>query len=160
MATDWQMIRETLNATVDACEKLEALEVSDMEKGDHRARMGDYDDGVAVGDFYTRFWKYPEGAQRDIMRICSQLGIGDLKYTSELGRALVNTAKACAEAIGISGEDLSREAEGFAPHCPTAGSSVKSQLAGIGGIYRNWMVPGIAKAVAEYRKVSGDMGGG
>ena len=152
MATDWEMIRETINATVDACEKLEALGVSDVEMGDHRARAGDYEDGVAVGDFFTRFWKYPEGSQRDIVRIRSQRGMGDLKYNTELGRALINTATACAEAIGISGEDLSREAEGFTPHCPSAGPSVKGQLADIGKIYRDWMVPSLTKAVTEYRK--------
>lgn len=152
MATDWQMIRETLNATVDACEKLEALDVTATEKGDHRARAGDYEDGVAVGDFFTRFWQYPEGAQRDIVRIRSQLGVGDLKHTTELGRAIIHTAMACAEAIGLSEDDLTREVAGFTPHCPSAGPSVKSQLADIGKIYRNWMVPSVTKAVTEYRQ--------
>ena len=152
MATNWQMIRDTLNATVDACEKLEALSVTDMEKGDPRARVGDYEDGVAVGDFFSRFWQYPEGAQRDIVRIRSQLGAGDLKHNTEFGRALINTATACAEAVGLSETDLSREVADFTPHCPSAGPSVRSQLDGIGKIYRNWMVPSVTKAVTEHRQ--------
>lgn len=152
MATNWQMIRDTLNATVDACEKLETLSVTEIEKGDHRARSGNYEDGVAVGDFFTRFWQYPEGAQRDIVRIRSQLSAGDLKHNTEFGRALVYTAMACAEAIGLSDDDLSREIADFAPHCPSAGASVKRQLADIGKIYRNWIVTSVGKAVAEYRE--------
>lgn len=152
MATEWQLIREVLNATIDACEKLEPLAVTDAEKGDHRARAGDYEDGVAVGDFFSRLWNYPGGSQRDIIRLRSRLGVGDQKHYSEFARALVNTARACAEVIGVSADDLEREADGFESHCSSAGNSMKSQLTNIGAIYRNWMVPEITSAVAEYRE--------
>ena len=151
-ATDWQLIREVLNATIDACEELETLDLSAAEKGDHRAGLGDYEDGVAVGDFLTRFWQYPEGVQRDIVRIRARLDDNDQKHYSEYARALINTAMACAEAIGLSRDELRREIAGFDPHCPSAGTSVASQLTGIGDIYRKWMVPGITKAVIEYRE--------
>jgi len=152
MATDWQLIRNTLSATVDACEKLESLAVTDAEKGDHRARVGDYADGVAVGDFFNRFCRYPEGSQRDIIRLRSRLNCGDQKYPTEFAHALVNTARACAEIIGVPPGDLSREVADFAPHCDSAGRSMESQLAGIGSIYTRWMVPSITKAVTEYRR--------
>jgi len=29
---------------------------------------------------------------------------------------------------------------------------MRSQLAGIGSIYHNWMVPGITKSITEYRE--------
>ena len=151
-ATDWRLIRDVLNSTIDACERLEALAVTAAEKGDPRARLGDYEDGVAVGDFFTRFWQYPEGAQRDILRIRSRLHTGDQKHYSEYARALINTAMACAEAIGLSREELRREIAGFDAHCPSAGTSVVSQLTGIGDIYRKWMVPGITKAITEHRE--------
>lgn len=151
MATDWQLVREVINATIDACEKLEPLGVTDQEQGDHRARWGNYEDGVSVGDFFGRFWAYPGGAQRDILGLRYKLGIEDRGHP-EFGRALVNTARACAEIIGVAPVDLDRKAEGFEPHCGSAGNSMRSQLTGIGKIYRNWMVPEITKAVEKYRK--------
>ncbi|MAE60259.1 MAG: hypothetical protein CMJ49_02765 [Planctomycetaceae bacterium] len=152
MGTDWQLIRDTLSATIDACEKLELLAVTDAEKGDPRARVGDNEEGVAVGDFFDRFWTYPEGVQRDIIRLRSKLGSGDQKHHTAFSRALVNTALACAEIIDVRSEELHREVEGFESHCGSAGRSMKSQLTGIGSIYASWMVPSITKAVTDYRE--------
>ena len=152
MGTDWQLVRDTIIATIDACEKLESLAVTDEEKGDPRARVGDYENGVAVGDFLTRFWNYPEGSQRDIVRLRAKLGAGDQKYCTEFSRALINTARACAEIVGVSAEDLDREVEGFEVHCGSAGKSMRSQLTGIGSIYGKWMVPSVTTAVTEYRE--------
>jgi hypothetical protein len=152
MKTDWQLIREVMNATIDACEKLEVLEVTPAEKGDPRARWGDYESGVSVGDFFDRFWRYPEGSQRDIIRLRSRLGIGDQTYYSDFARALINTAAACAEIIGVSQEDLDRRNDEFESHCGSAETSVRLQLERIGWIYRTWMVPEISKAIEAYRK--------
>jgi hypothetical protein len=152
MGTNWQLIRDTLNATIDACEKLEPLNVTDAEKGDPRARVGDYEQGVSIGDFFNRFWNYPEDAQRDILGVRYKLGTKDRKYHSEFARALINTARACAEIIGVSPEDLNREIEGFEPHCGDTGKSMRAQLTDIGKIYSGWMVPSITKAVTEYRE--------
>jgi hypothetical protein len=146
------LIREVINATIDACEELEALAVTAQEKGDPRARWGDYQTGVSVGDFFDRFWRYPEGSQRDIIRLRSRLGIGDQKYYSEFARALINTAAACAEIIGVSDEDLDRQDEAFESHCGSAETSIRYQLERIGWIYENWMVPEITKAIEAYRE--------
>ena len=152
MGTDWQLIRDTLNATIDACEKLEPLAVSIEEKNDPRARVGDYEEGVAVGDFFSRFWVYPEDAQRDILGLRYMLKPEDSKYHSELARALINTARACAEIIGVSSEDLDCEVKKYEPTCPSTGKSIRGHLAGISSIYANWMVPSITRAVTEYRE--------
>ncbi|MGC9346516.1 MAG: hypothetical protein ACP5JG_00130 [Anaerolineae bacterium] len=152
MKTDWQLIRDVMNATIDACEELEALEVTAQEKGDPQARWGDYETGVSVGDFFDRFWRYPEGSQRDIIRLRSRLGIGDQKYYSEFARALINTAAACAEIIGVSQEDLDRQDEGFESHCGSAGTSIRYQLERIGWIYENWMIPEVTDAIKRYRE--------
>lgn len=152
MTTNWQLIRDTLNATIDACEKLEPLGVTIEEKNDPRARVGDYEEGVAVGDFFNRFWNYPEDAQRDILGLRYILRPKDGNGCSELARALINTARACAEIIGVPSEDLDREVEEYEPTCPSTGKSIKGHLVGIGKIYADWMVPSITEAVAEYRE--------
>jgi hypothetical protein len=151
MTTDWQLIREAMNATIDACEALESLEVTAREKGDPEVRWGDYEVGVSVGDFFTRFWQYPEGSQRDIIRRRSKLDIGDQKHLSELARALIYTAAACAEVIGVSEESLDSEVEGFESHCGSAHTSIRSQIEAIGAIYRQWMIPEITHALKTYR---------
>lgn len=152
MSTDWNLIREAMNATIDACEKLEKLEVKDSEAGDHRARWGDYENGVAVGDFFNRFWNYPEDASRDIIALKTKLNIEDRNLRPEIPRALIGAARACAEIIGVSPEDLDKTAEDFKAHCGTAGNSIKGQIDGIGSIYQKWMIPEITRAINEYRK--------
>ena len=151
MTTDWDLIRDTLHATIDACEQLEALDVKDCESGDHRARSGDYETGVSVGDFFHRFYTYPEDAACEVLRLRGKLDVEDRATRREFGRALIAVARACAEIIGVSPEDLRREAEGFEPHCHSAGASIRSQLEGISRIYRDWMVPEITSAITAYR---------
>ena len=160
MKTDWELVREVLNATIDACEALEALDVKPSEKGDPAIRWGDFDTGVSVGDFFQRFWRYPEGAQRDIVRLRAHLDVEDQKYLSELGRALINTAAACAEIIGVPPDDLDRPVDGFVPHCGSGANTMRGQLEGIGSIYRRWMVPEIKAAIQTYRQAKSAMEGG
>ena len=149
MATNWDMIREAMNGTIDACEAVEKLN-PDLFKGEYEARSN-FQEDVCVGDFLNRFWHYPEGAQRDIIRIRSHLG-SDQKHLSEIARALVNTAKACAEAVGVDGSAFPKEMSELEPHCGSAGKSIKSQLKGIPKIQNGWMLVGITKALDEYRK--------
>ena len=68
MPTDWALVREVMNGTIDACEAIETLE-PDLFAGEYEARSG-FQDDVCVGDFLNRFWQYPEGAARDIVRQC------------------------------------------------------------------------------------------
>ena len=149
MATDWQLIRDVLNGTIDACQALEEL-APDLEAGEYEARS-DYQDDVCVGDFLTRFWQYPEGAARDVIRLRSRLA-SDQKHPSEIARALVNAALACAEAIGLSDEELARELPEFEAHCGSGGQSVKSLLEGIPAIQNGWMLTGIRGALDEFRR--------
>ena len=148
MATNWQLIREVLNDTIDACEVLEKLN-PDLWKGEYEARS-EYQEDVCVGDLLNRFWQYPEGSARDIIRIRSRLE-SDQKHPTEIARALINTATACAEAIGVDGQAVSKDVMDFVPHCGSAGKSIHSQLRGIPKIQNGWMVTGITKALEKFR---------
>jgi hypothetical protein len=149
MDTDWQLIRSVMNGVLDACERMEALQ-PDLYAGEYEVRS-DYQEDVCVGDFLTRFWQYPEGAQRDIIRLRTALGC-DQKHPAEVSRALVAAAMACAEAIGVPEEALGSEVEGFEPHCGSGGRSIRSQLEGIPAIQNGWMLTGVSRALAEFRK--------
>ena len=70
---------------------------------------------------------------------------------TEVGLALINTARACAEAIGLSDEHLKKEMPDLEPHCGTGGKSVESQLRMIPEIQNGWMRTGIPKALEEFR---------
>ena len=110
------------------------------------------DTGVSVGDFFARFWRYPEGAQRDIIRLRARLDVDDQTYLSELARALIHTAAACAEIIGVSAEGLDLQDDDFVSHCGSAENSIRSQIEAIGRIYSTWMVPEITGAIEAYRR--------
>lgn len=148
MSTDWELLRRVMNGVLDACEAMEALQ-PDLYAGEYEARS-DYQEDVCVGDFLNRFWNYPEGAQRDIIRLRSLLGC-DQKQPQEIARALVAAAMACAEAIGVSRETLDREVADFEPHCGSGGKSIRSQLEAIPWIQNGWMQTGVRKALEKYR---------
>ena len=149
MATDWQLIRSVMNRVLDACEAMDAL-APDLFADEYEARS-DCQAEVAVGDFLNRFWQYPEGSQRDIIRIRAALG-RDQKHPSEIARALVAAATACAEAIGVAAEDLDCEIESLEPHCGSAGRSIRSQLEAIPGIQNGWILTGVTRALEEWRR--------
>ncbi len=149
MATNWQLIREVMNGVIDACEAVEELN-PDLFAGEYEARS-DYQNDVCVGDFLNRFWQYPEGAARDIVRVRSHLG-ADQKHPSEVARALVQAAIACAETVGLSDAALATEQPDFAAHCGSGGNSVQSLLSGIPKIQNGWMLTGITRALGEFRK--------
>jgi len=149
MKTNWNLIREVMNGTIDACEAVEKLE-PDLFKGEYEARS-DYQSDVNVGDFLNRFHDYPHGSQRDIIRIRSHLGC-DQKHLGVFARALINTAKACAEAIGLDGDALSQEFPDLEPHCGSAGRTIEQQLKSIPQIQNDWMLTGITKALEQSRR--------
>lgn len=146
MATNWQLIRDTLNGMIDACEALEQLPIDDTE---YWGATSNFQPDVNVSDFLGRFWHYPEGCARDIIRIRAHFGC-DAKHPNPLARALVNTAMACAEAIGVPEEVMAREMPGLTPHCGSAGTSIASQVKASVGIAKGWMIPGITQAIAAH----------
>jgi len=143
MATNWNLIRETLSGMIDACETLENLPID--HPGYWDARSPSQPD-VGVLDFLTRFWQYPEGCARDMVRIRSHLGC-DAKHPNPLARAWVHTAMACSEAIGAPEGRMSEEAPTLQPHCGSAGKSMESQLKASARIAKGWMIPNITEAI-------------
>ncbi len=150
--TDWTLIRKVMNETIDACEAMDVLEITEAEKNNPEIRWGDFDTGVAVGDFLNRFQEYPEGSRLDIINLCLKLKIEKQKYNEELAKALVNTAKTCAEIIGVPKEELDKESTDLKPHCGSAGKSMRSQLEEIPKIQNNWMVREVAIAIKKHRE--------
>jgi hypothetical protein len=148
--TDWTLIREVIDGTIDACEKLEKL-MLDSGKGEYDTRPDRYPEET-VGGFLGWFVMYPERTQREILRLRTRLN-DDQPILSQLGRSLIYTAMACAEVIGLKDEKLRQEFRDLVPHCPSAGYSVESHLRAIPEIKNTWIVPCIEEALNKVRNV-------
>lgn len=136
-----------MNQTIDACEAVEKL-APELYAREYQARS-DYQEDVCVGDFLNKFWHYPEGAARDIVKFRTHLG-EDIKYLSEVARALMNTAIACAEVICLSDEALRWELPDFQAHCGYGGYSVHNLLSGDPAIQNGWMLTASTKVSKNF----------
>lgn len=94
MKTDWQLVRELMNSVIDACEAVENLDMTEDERNTLLAEIP-----ANISDAIQSSWIYPENVQYEVIRIRHELG-NDKHYTAESARALVNTAKVCAELVG------------------------------------------------------------
>ena len=98
MNTDWKLIKNLLNTTIDALESAESC-------GDLREKSPELINvngtQVSVFDFLQSAWTYPENLKYEIIRDRHDLN-DDKAYTPELARALVEAAKLASELIGAS----------------------------------------------------------
>ena len=96
MTTDWKLIRETMNAAIDSCERLERAGYAERHrdlKVDVRGRP------VSIYEFMVSAWTMPENARYEIVRQRHEKGI-DVPYIPESARILTAVAAACAELVG------------------------------------------------------------
>lgn len=104
MTTDWNLIRDVLNAAIDSCE---ALELSGYTE-EHRGQAVDVNgQQVSVQDFLVSAWTLPENVRYAVIRRRHDDGI-DSPYVPEAGRILVAVAAACTEIIGAGKEPPGR----------------------------------------------------
>ncbi|BCM91578.1 hypothetical protein IAD21_03453 [Abditibacteriota bacterium] len=129
MRTDWQLIRELMNAVIDACETVENLDLTDEERNTPLITSP-----ANVCDAIQSSWIYPENVRYEIIRVRHELG-NDKHYTPESARALVNAADICAEMIGAG------EAQ-----------PIKDSITKLAQWYPTYMVPQIANAIETKRK--------
>jgi hypothetical protein len=93
MATDWELIRELMAATIDACEATERLGVRET---DRPLLTGT---GANVFDVMTSAWTYPENVRYAVVRARHELS-DDAPYRPELARVLTEVGAVCAELVG------------------------------------------------------------
>ena len=120
MKTDWPLIREMMNAAIDACERIEA---TGFEPTDRDATTTVNGQAVSVSDFLTSGWSLPETVRYSIIRARHDAG-NDLPYVPETARILTAMAAASAELIGALGQnpasgDVRRMIEWFKLHAAT-----------------------------------------
>ncbi|UXT39775.1 hypothetical protein FY137_00655 [Agrobacterium tumefaciens] len=95
MKTDWNSIRDMLNAAVDACERIETLRYGET---DREATTDIGGQKVSVHDFLVSAWIYPEKLRYQIIRERHDTGV-DLPYVPETSRILLAMSQAAIELV-------------------------------------------------------------
>lgn len=95
MRTDWNSIRGMLNAAIDACERIEALQYAEA---DREATTDIGGQKVSVHDFLVSAWAYPEKLRYLIIRERHDTGV-DLPYVPETSRILLAMSQAAIELV-------------------------------------------------------------
>jgi hypothetical protein len=142
MASDWALIRKVMAAAIDACEAVERMNVTELDR-DRQTDVGST--SVSVHDCLQSAWTYPENLRVALVRARHQLG-QDKPYTDELARALVNVAQVCAELIGTV--DSKTPVAGVNPHAGGRQQSIEDMVNGLCGWYGGHLVPTLSAAMS------------
>lgn len=143
MKSDWTLIRETMNAAIDACERIEALNLSENEL----AASGV--DQASVWEFLQSAWIYPENASYVVIRARHQLG-EDKPFTPELARVLLGVARFCSELIGA--EKLDATVSKTNPHASNSEESIRELAQQLQRWYKEYFVSGVTSALSSKSK--------
>lgn len=142
MKTDWDLIRKLMNSAIDACEKVEELELSK----DDNIIIEVQGQKVSIWDFLQSSWIYPENLTNDVVRARHQLNF-DEPYRSELARTLIKMAELCAETVNAKeAVDLELKQGGAIPD-----TSIRMILENLSSWYENHMIVSMEQA-AELKK--------
>ncbi|MND24323.1 hypothetical protein [Agrobacterium tumefaciens] len=95
MKTDWDVIRNMMNAALNACERIEA---SGYVETDRDATIDIGGQQVSVHDMLVSAWTYPESLRYQIIRERHEAG-ADLPYVPETARILLAMSQAAAELV-------------------------------------------------------------
>jgi hypothetical protein len=133
--TDWELVRDLMNATIDACEAVEALRLSEQD----RARSTG--DAVTVSDVMISAWTYPENLRYAVIRARHDLQ-DDARYFPELARVLVSSAALCGELVGATRLDA---------RTPTVMTrdGIRPAVRGMIDWYGSQMIPRLTHAAAS-----------
>ncbi|CAN7736007.1 hypothetical protein LJR029_004977 [Caballeronia sp. LjRoot29] len=128
METDWQLVREVLNAAIDSCERLELSGYVEERRGRSVAVNGQ---PVSVQEFLVSAWTLPENTRYAVIRQRHEKGL-DSPYVPESARIIMAVAAACAELVG-AGKN------------PPGGD----QMQAMADWYRNHFDPNVKRAIAS-----------
>lgn len=93
--TDWNMIKEMMNAAIDACEKIEK---TGYAAGDRDATINIGGQDVSVHDMLVSAWTYPENLRYQIIHERHYTD-ADLTYVPETARILLAMSQAASELV-------------------------------------------------------------
>jgi hypothetical protein len=136
--TDWNLIRDVMNAALDACEHAERLKLGASDR-DLRTRSAPV---VSVFDILTSAWTYPEKLGYEIIRARHALST-DVPYRLELARVVAGVGAACAELVGSDALDHPVDLG------DNAAQSLRSRTAAMATWYRHRFTQALTEAAAN-----------
>jgi hypothetical protein len=95
MRTNWNLVREMMNAGIDACERIEA---TGFDEFDRDATVNVNGQPVSVHDLLISAWTYPENIRYQVIRERHDQNV-NLDYVPETARILTALAQVGAELI-------------------------------------------------------------
>jgi len=138
--TDWNLLRGVMNGAIDACERIEKLDLPEGQLGNSTVVNNRT---VSVWDHLQSAWTWPENSSYMVVRGRHQLA-EDKAYTCELTRILLNAARFCSEYIGASSIDT--KIGNIDPHNPKQEQTLRELAVDLQDWYRNKLMLGIAAA--------------
>ena len=145
MKTDWNLIRELMNAAIDSCEQVENLDVSVSERAAFNVINNQR---VTVWEYLQSAWIYPENSSYFITRARHVLG-ENKPFTPELARTLQGAALFCSELIGATKLDI--PVRDVNPHS-SGEKSIRRLALDLVEWYKNDFVSGVQKAIEKLHK--------
>jgi hypothetical protein len=142
MKTDWNLIRDTFNAAIDALETVDRLAIDE----NHRHLPFEKDGEVVchIWDFLQSSWTYPENLSFDLVRARHDLN-ADHPYTNEKSRTLLKVAQLCAELVDT--KDVQSQISGSGEKQ----ASIEQMVKTLSDWYRNYMIPALEKTMKDSR---------
>ena len=145
--TDWKLIKNLVNATIDACEAAENLGIQGEDKSREIEVNGQQ---VTIWDFLQSYWTYPENLKDSIAIARHKIG-EDRKFTSEIPRSLQKVGMLISELHGI--EDLDTKVSGVDPFQPEKEISIRELVENLEDFYKNHCIPNLKKAMVDKKMV-------
>lgn len=137
MKTDWDLIRNLLNAAVDACETVEKLGITEED----RSLM--YTEGnqdiATVYDFLQSSWTYPESLTDNVIRYRHELKANE-PYINELSRTLIKVAELSARTVNAKDHLTTQLSDN---------QTMKESVEKLISWYRDYMIPNLTKTIEQ-----------
>lgn len=143
MTTDWQLIRKLVNSTLDACEAIDRMDISDQERA---VLMG----GIA-GEQGPTVWDGLQSAEN--LRYSVIRGRGQLDdaapFVQPVSRVLQQMGMLAAELVGA--EQLHIPLKGLDPYRPDSSTTLATEVENLAQWYEAFLVPGIEEVLNKAR---------
>jgi len=147
MSTDWQLIRNLINSTLDACEAIDQMNISDQERV---VLMGGVagEQGPTVWDGLQSAYIAPENLRYSVIRGRGQLDDA-APFVQAVSRVLQQIGMLAAELEGA--EQLHTPLKGLDPYGPDSSTTLATEVENLAQWYEAFLVPGIEQALTQAR---------
>lgn len=147
MSTDWQLIRKLINSTLDACEAIDRMDISDQERA---VLMGGIagEQGPTVWDGLQSAYIAPENLRYSVIRGRGRLD--DVSpFIQPVSRILQQMGLLAAELVGA--EQLQTPLKGLDPYRPDNSTAIAVEVENLAQWYKTFLVPEIEQALSQAR---------